>query len=38
MFVLSPEKEELLLNVMPLRYENCDANNESLKGCLRYLH
>ena len=37
MFILAPEKEEGLFNEMPLRYEKCDASNESSKGCLQYL-
>lgn len=37
MFISEPEKEEDLLNVIPFSYESCDAKNEGLKGCLRYL-
>ena len=37
MFISEPEQEESLLNVMPLSYESCDAKNEGLKDCLRYL-
>ena len=37
MFISDPEKKENLLNVIPFSYESCDAKNEGLKGCLRYL-